>query len=142
MPPATKHPLESAFLATDYEVDGPSGRFVIRIGELCDAIPAGTWAYITACNPRSRRLPDDENDRRMRQLEAELRAKGFQFWRGQSRARDLSWPPEASLLVLDISREQAIRLGQRLDQWAIVFGKRGHRAELVWILDGESGKAE
>lgn len=132
------HHLESAYRATDYRVDGPVGPFVIRIGEVCDAIPADSWAYITACNPRSRRLPDNENTRRMQMLRAEVESAGYRYWRGHSEAQDHSWPPEPSLLVFDISRNQAAQLGRQFDQWAIVFGLRGQPAELVWIQNVES----
>jgi hypothetical protein len=135
MPPPE---LLRAFLRTDYRVDGPLGEIVIRIGEFCPHIPAEKWAYLTACNPRSERLSDEENRRRTAELEAKLRDQGFAFWPGESIAWDGSWPAEPSYLVLGISRDAARRLGQQLGQWAIVVGGRGRPAELLWLDDGEA----
>ncbi len=138
----TAHRLESAFLATDYEVEGPAGRFVVRIGEVCSSIPADQWAVVTACNPLSQLLSKLENETRMQELARAVRSAGYSFWRGENRARDQSWPPEPSLLVLEIPRQLAVALGRRFEQWAIVVGRWNQRAELVWCHDGKSTPGE
>lgn len=119
--------LEAAYRATDYR----AGEYLIRIGEV-PLIDADSWAFVTACNPRSERLPDAENARRMAQLEA---AVEFPFLPGEGTARDGSWPPEPSLLILGIDEATACELGRRFKQAAIVFGRRGEAARLVWIDD-------
>ncbi|GIS62390.1 MAG: hypothetical protein CM1200mP2_46150 [Planctomycetaceae bacterium] len=48
---------------------------------------------------------------------------------GCSRRRD--WEPEISLLVLGIERDDAVAIGRRFDQVAIVCGRTGGVAELV-----------
>ncbi len=127
--------LDSAYRATDYIVDHPSDQFCIHIGELSPTIEARDWAYITACNPRSRQLPLHENTRRMLMLEQEVLARGYRFLRGEARGQDRKWPVEPSLLILDIDETTAVELALQFDQAAIVVGRRGEPARLVWIDD-------
>ncbi len=127
--------LEAAYQATDYIVDHPSGQFCIHIGESCPAIEAREWAYVTACNPQSKLLLPQENSRRMHTLEQALSAERFRFLRGEARSRDGKWPPEPSLLIVDIAENAAIELARRFDQAAIVVGRAGELARLAWIDD-------
>lgn len=125
--------LELAYHQTDYRVSSPGGEFVIRIGKLCPEIDAEQWAFITACNPMSRLLSDQENAGRMQQLEAELAAANYRFEHGAGVGRDGQWPPEPSLLVYEIDEAAAIELARRYDQAAIVVGRRNEPARLVWV---------
>lgn len=43
------------------------------------------------------------------------------------------WPPEKSLLILEIEREEAHELGRQFGQNAIVYGKSGGTPELLMI---------
>ena len=58
--PENREMLARAYRATSYFVDGPSGRFAVRIGAVsleADALAAAhgasAWAYVTAYNPGS-----------------------------------------------------------------------------------------
>ncbi|MFZ5467553.1 MAG: DUF3293 domain-containing protein [Pseudomonadota bacterium] len=42
------------------------------------------------------------------------------------------WPPEPSLLILDLAPEQAAQLAEHFGQWAWVSGEAGQPAELAW----------
>ncbi len=134
--------LLGAYLATTYVVRLPDGSIPIRVGERQPALDAllieqeaGAWAFVTAHNPGS--IPEDApaNQKRQRALEAELAARGFSCLAGESRGDDGAWPPEASVLVLGISIEEAVALARRHGQAAIVFGVYGGVAELVWCDD-------
>lgn len=111
---------------------------MIRVGEACaelDALLRATdctrWAYITALNPGSVRLSEDENRARQRELEDAIRHLGHPMFRGEGIGEDGSWPPEASILVLGIEQEAAVQLGRRFGQRAIVCGELGEPARLV-----------
>ena len=81
--------LTAAYKATAYRVsDSPFGPLVIRIGEGNDLLDrllvmneATRWAYITACNPRSVMLTDEENGRRTEALRERLTS--FTTYRGE-----------------------------------------------------------
>lgn len=122
--------LDAAYRATDYR----AGEITIRIGER-PHIDADSWSFITACNPGSAQLPPPENSERMARLEADVRALGLPFQCGEGVGREGSWPPEPSLLILDIDEATARELGRRFGQAAIVFGTRAEPARLVWLDD-------
>ena len=132
--------LEAAYRATDYHVTGaPNGRFVIRVGEMCvdleellfDEVEFD-WAYLTACNPGSVRLTAEENDRRTAELREVLNSRWPRRYEGFSAASDGAWQ-EPSFLVLGIDEAEAVGLGRRFGQNAIVAGRVGEPARLVWV---------
>jgi hypothetical protein len=135
-------PLAAAYLATDYRVcESPLGPFVIRCGEhspLATALvagePVGQWAFITAENPGSVLLAREANSERMRQLRAVVEAAGYSHHLGLGQGPG-DWPPEASLLVLGIAESEAVSLGRRFGQRAIVTGRRDGPAMLIWLED-------
>jgi hypothetical protein len=130
--------LLSAYRRTSFCADTTQGRLVIRIGRTCLELDAlllstgsATWAYVTAFNPGSVPLTDDENNARQRQLEDIVRELGYPMFGGEGIADEGVWPPEKSVLVLGIAREAAVELGGRFGQRAIVFGHVGGPASLV-----------
>ena len=102
---------------------------------------ATRWAFITAWNPGSRPLSKTENARRHADLRAAVREAGLEALDGEGVGEDASWPPEQSLLILDISRGKAISLGRRFGQLAVVVGRRGQASTLVPTSGNSSQKA-
>lgn len=130
--------LLAAYRRTRFCADTAQGRSVIRVGETCpelDALLRATgcerWAYITAFNPGSVRLSDDQNDARQRELEDAVRQLGQPMFPGEGIAEHGAWPPERSILVLGMECEVAVQLGRRFGQRAIVCGELGGFPVLV-----------
>ena len=92
---------------------------------------AKSWAYITAYNPFSQTFTDEANDARHRLLLQSVAA--FSSFEGEGKGADESWPPEKSLLILGISKEQAIAIGNEYEQNAIVYGEAGQAAQLLLL---------
>lgn len=135
--------LLDAYRKTTFYADTPSARLALRVGRWCGEIDAllkdhgvSTWAYVTASNPGSRRLSDEDNAARQRELEGEVARLGLSAYPGEGVADDRRWPPEPSLLILGVARGDAVRLGTRYGQVAIVCGELGREAELVVCTDG------
>lgn len=136
--------LRAAYEATDYRVNaGSRGGFVIRVGSpaptadaLLTAAGAGSWAFITACNPRSQPLPEAENLARMKRLEEVVRHRGLVHHSGTGVAADGAWPPEPSLFVIGLDEAAALALAREFDQHAVVVGCSGGPARLAWIDAG------
>jgi uncharacterized protein DUF3293 len=131
--------LEAAYRATSYFVDGPTGRFAVRVGRaspeadaLAEAHGAATWAYITAHNPGSAPARPDRNEARQHELEEAVAEAGYRSYRGEGKGDDGVWPAEPSLLVLGIGEADAAALARRFGQAALVFGERGGPARLLW----------
>jgi hypothetical protein len=93
------------------------------------------WAFITACNPRSKVLTDAENLERHLQLKALV--KDYLSFEGEGVGNDPDWKPEKSLLILGIKMEFAVRIGMHFEQNAIVVGCLGQAAELLELFDFE-----
>jgi osmoprotectant transport system ATP-binding protein len=132
--------LEAAYLSTDYCVDdAPDGPFAIRIGESCvemaKLVKDGefNWAFLTACNPGSTRLSEAENPERMNELESIVQKRGWRYFHGRGVGRIGDWPAEPSLLIIGIQEVDAIELGRRFGQNAIVAGWADAFGRLVWI---------
>jgi hypothetical protein len=118
--------LLRAFCETDYHVhaDPP---FVLRIGEPSPLLLAlhrarGVEAsvYVTACNPWSQQLSEADNCVRTDGLRLRLRREGLAFVEGVGQHPGNGWPGEVSFLVLGVGCEAARRLGEDLQQHAIV----------------------
>jgi hypothetical protein len=132
--------LDAAYRATDYRVeDAPNGPFVIRIGEfsfdleqlLFDEVEFD-WAYLTACNPGSGSLAGEENFHRTLELREVLRARWPRHYFGVSIGRDGTWR-EPSFLVLGMTEGDAVEIGRRFGQNAVVVGRVAEPARLVWV---------
>lgn len=133
--------FEEAYKATDFVVEDGSTELVIWIGQrntnldnfLADR-KIEMWAFITAFNPRSKLLTDEENAARHSELLAVIEIGGYEFLVGYGRSSVGDWPPENSLFILNIDRDDASEIGKRFDQNAIVAGRFGEDTELVWCL--------
>ena len=121
--------LFEAYKNTTYRIYLPLGEIDIRIGvmnpllqELLLSNQMESWAFITACNPCSVMQNADVNTLLNTQLENYLSGKHYLFFKGIGVGDDDSWEPEASFMVLNIRKEDAIKLGKQFKQNAIVVG--------------------
>ena len=101
----------------------------VRIGRRCpdalfERLNADAAMFLTAWNPRSRRMPDGWNHRMQQQLRQCLRR--FKVLEAEGSLR--RWH-EAMLLVAGDPRP-VVRLAVRFRQRAVVILRRGHRARL------------
>lgn len=130
--------LVEAYLRTTYRLLSPP--FEIRIGaknvvfeKWLKKQNAKTYAFVTAWNPRSKLLSEEENRLKNKDLEADLK-KASRLVLPASNVPDAGdWPSEESFFVLDISPEEAICLGKKYEQNAIVWREKGGVPELWWL---------
>ena len=129
-------PLVEAYEASRYQVLLASGTLVLRHGELAPALDAlldpaaHEWAFVTAWNPASRRLPRPENERRQAALRRSLGGR-YRVFNGVGIGDDGRWPPEESVLILGIAHGKALALGQAWGQLAVLLGARGAPARVA-----------
>jgi hypothetical protein len=126
-PSALDSALIEAYSATEYKVnlDPP---FALSVGiaspglkDLYSARRADSAAFITAYNPFSHQLSEQENALRQESLKAELIKRGLHFIPGVGEHPSGDWPGEPSFLVLGIALEAAKSLGRQFEQNAIVW---------------------
>ncbi len=134
--------LWNAYQATTFvaEIDGVVVR--IRPGQphpdldhILASLSLGQWAFITAWNPRSQLLSPVENDRRHEELRAAVAEFGYESVEGDGIPAEANWRSERSLLVLGITEDDALALGRRFGQYAIVVGEHGRSARLLACED-------
>lgn len=139
MAPAIDPELLSAYTQSLYQV--PAAAQCLRIGQRHPAFDrwlqqqgAHCWGLITAHNPHSVLLKPADNATRHAQLLARVQAQHWPYTLSESRSPDpdCRWPPEQGLLILEISRAEALSLGQAFAQYAVVWGTVGGAAELLW----------
>jgi hypothetical protein len=127
------------YCRTTYEVAGPDGPFRIRIGQPspeADAILQSSghshWVIITACNPLSQPLPDDENQRRTAALRERIGHNSQSFWGAGTIPDEGDWPSEPGFFVVLSDVALAWRWAQDFEQHAIVIGQAGQPAQLAF----------
>ena len=131
--------LREAYLRTTYRVTTDGEVIDIRVNErsapldrLLQSHGVRDWAFITASNPRSRALPEEENARRNEAMKASLRRDGWTCLNASGVPEQPGWQPERSVLVLGMCRAAAAALATQWEQNAVLVGSLGQRAELVW----------
>ena len=92
------------------------------------------FAIVTAHNPRSEKLSDEENERRHEKLEKVLCERNAVFGLSVGESPDGAWREEG-VIVYDVALEEALELGRRFEQHAVLYG-RGERVALAWVDGG------
>lgn len=110
-----------------YSFEHNGRRIPLRIGqrcaELCDLLLAMGSAEafcLTAWNPFSQRQTDESNEAAQAQLRTALDTLGALSLPAWGESADGSWEAEPGMLVFNIDRAQAIELGQRFRQNALL----------------------
>jgi uncharacterized protein DUF3293 len=131
--------LHAAYLRTTYWVEARPAPIALRVGErsrVLDRLLAKhrvrVWAFVTAWNPKSQRLASWRNVARDARLRHALAKAGYRWLPALGEGDDPAWTPEPSMLVFGMSVPHAVRLGRLLKQNAVVIGKLGGRATLLW----------
>jgi hypothetical protein len=106
----------------------------LEINELLVKHNTKEWAFITAYNPYSRVLTNEEN--RIRHNELIEMTENYVTFEGHGVGQDPIWEPELSLFIIGISKVEASKIGKKFEQNAIVFGELNNSPELI-ILNEE-----
>lgn len=130
--------LLAAYARATYRVDLPSGAVFLQVSAPAPEIDRrlaakglSGFAFLSAANPGSVVLSDEENRRRHLQLGERLHALGLSGIAGESYETASGGWREASLLVCGIEREAAIALAREFGQMALLYGRIGGPVELV-----------
>ncbi|WP_345798424.1 DUF3293 domain-containing protein [Castellaniella sp. MT123] len=97
--------------------------------------------FLTACNPRSRRLRPAANARRMRALQRTLSREGRAWLPGRSIDPLGLWPDEPSAWIPGLPLPEALNLARRFGQNALVWCAADGIARLIWVRRGPAGPA-
>ncbi|HHH54893.1 MAG TPA: DUF3293 domain-containing protein [Bacteroidetes bacterium] len=89
------------------------------------------WAFITAHNPLPQILSDQENEKRNKSLEEGIKNLNLSYLSCKNSLND--WE-ESGFLLKNIDLNQAINLGKKYKQKAIIHAKINKPAELIFIM--------
>ena len=127
-----------AWLATGYRTWLAGQAVDLAIDQPCPELDAWlqwqrnvTACFITACNPGSQLLSDAENLQRLRLLDAELFAAGKPALAASAIPATPDWPPEPARLVAGLSQFEALSLGRRHGQDAVLWHAREQTTRLI-----------
>jgi hypothetical protein len=132
--------LWEAYIRAEYWVGHAENKILLTVGENAEGLariapsPFGyemSWAYLTAWNPASVPQMEFVNRGRQEELELSLRGSGFGVLPGVSRDPTGQWPDEEGLLAIGLGWEQALTLGRRFGQNAILAGLGEGRVQLL-----------
>ena len=130
--------LIHAYKKTLYHI--PSKNLILKIDKpnldldiFLNANKKVSYAFITAHNPMSVILSDNENETRHNEFIQMVRLAGYVYFEGYGSGTE-GWKDEKSLLILGISKEKAISdFGIYFKQKAIVFGDVLKAPELLML---------
>ena len=116
--------------------------FVLKIGQYSEEIKQlfkhhslSTAAFITAYNPFSQQLSQDENLERQANLVKEIQSRGLNLLQGLGQDPDHKWEDEPSVLVLGIALEAAKKLSRTYEQNAFVWCDESCTPQLIASFD-------
>jgi hypothetical protein len=116
--------------SSDGDIRIDPGRRSLTLDALLDQRRIRDWAYVTAYNPESQPLDEEDNVKHQEALVEAVRARGLPFLCGKGIAEDGTWV-EPSILILGIESDDARALGRQFGQLAILVGQAGQPARLV-----------
>lgn len=135
-----------AYRNTEYCVFAPTGTIRLsaygespELAELHKSFDVTSSAFITAYSPQGQSTEEGCDKRNQEHLVADVSSR-WQLLPGEGADPQGEWPPEPSLLVLGICLDDAMRLGRKYQQHAIVFGTFGGQTKL-YACDPENQSA-
>jgi Protein of unknown function (DUF3293) len=133
--------LLAGYQATCYTILNP--KIDIYLGKENEALQSflkdqnfDSWCFITAWNPFSNALTLPENKALNAKLEADL--INYVVFPAEGKDTLGDWPPEISFFVANITEEDAVALGKKYQQNAIVYGRNNETARLITLVSIES----
>ena len=132
--------LIAAYRATNYCVNGVFPPFLLRVDEANSDLAAchrlrgvDCSAFLTAWNPGSRPMSDEDNELAQERLRSTLEERGYALLEGLGVDPTGQWAGEESFLVLGIGREAACEIGREFRQHGIVWSGADAVPHLVML---------
>ena len=112
------------------------GIFSYELSKIYETSHQTKAGLISASNPRSKKLPNEINKERNKNLEEMIQEKGLNYIYGEGKCGQDDWDGEESFLILGIDQKQAMIFGKAFDQNAIVWCGKNAIPELILLNEG------
>ena len=131
--------LLDAYINTDYVINLSGKEIILKVHEIIpdslmkflETKSVTSWAMITAYNPYSKELTENENKIRQQRLIDMLQMHDFELLPAIGRSEDGKWE-EPSVFILGISYDLAKSFGFCFQQNAVLFGDSESAADLIF----------
>ena len=128
--------LQNAYEKAVYSISKPPiswkvGNKSPELDELLRSYDVTVATFITAYNPKSMQLAKKENQVRNAELANVLNQAGYTYINGQGEDPEGVWLAEASYLVLGMGIKEALPLGRRFVQNAVLIIAMGKPVRLL-----------
>lgn len=143
--PSELDALDLAYRQTLYRVFSEEKTIAVRVGTQNDMLDRlvtrhyqDQWTLITAYNPRSQLQTPRTNQERNEALIKDLWPLHLPIFRAVGQDDAGQWPAEESFFVIGMGLQEAIALGQKYGQNAILMGNVGYAPQLLWLRGPKS----
>jgi len=131
--------LMKSYKSADYHVDATPS-FILKIGMHSPELESiyktshkHSAAFITAFNPYSQEISNQENKDRNHKLEELIQSLHFDYIHGEGKCGDGEWDGEESFLIFGISEKQASGIGEKFEQNAIIWCDKNAIPQLLLL---------
>ena len=107
------------------------GQFSEQLKQLLNSHKVTSAAFVTAYNPFSQQLSEDENSKRQIRLVDEIQSRGLSLFQGLGQHPNHQWQGEPSVLILGIALEAAKKLARTYEQNAFVWCDEACTPQLI-----------
>ena len=107
------------------------GQFSEQLKQLLNSHKVTSAAFLTAYNPFSQQLSEDENSERQARLVVEIQSRGLSLFQGLGQHPNHQWQGEPSVLILGIALEAAKKLARTYEQNAFVWCDEACTPQLI-----------
>ena len=107
------------------------GQFSEQLKQLLNSHKVTSAAFVTAYNPFSQQLSEDENSERQTRLIDEIQSRGLSLFQGLGQHPNHQWQGEPSVLILGIDLEAAKKLARTYEQNAFVWCDEACTPQLI-----------
>lgn len=135
-----KESLFKLYQNTNYKIDSPEIYIQLdkknsEIDLLLKKENKNSWAFLSAYNPYSILVPEEQNFANQNRLKNILKEENYSLYDGTGSSKDHSFPEEKNFLILGITLNRAIELGLEFEQTAFIYAELDSVAKLIFTSE-------
>ncbi len=135
-----KESFNKLYQNTNYKINSPEILIILdernpEIDNLLKKVNKKSWAFLSAYNPYSILVPEEQNFSNQKKLKKILEDENYFFYEGIGTSKDNSFPEEQNFLILGISLERTIELGLEFEQTAFIYAEFEFEAKLIFTSE-------
>lgn len=122
--------LKAYYYLIDLKLDLVVGGFNMELDHYMLINNYKSWTVITAYNPKSVVLCEQDNKYNNENLKNDI--KNYTFLNIESGSNSDNWEVEFGFIIFDLAKVDSIKLGKKYNQNAILFGEINKKSEIIF----------